>query len=250
MYKNIQKSGSEIPQEDFQNYLKQNENKTILDRPRRQRIVKIKNLKENLKRRVFRCKSCGIIQKTKQLYIKHLSTHIGTPISCIKCKKSFNSRVAYTCHLSLKICEIKTKIIKYQCDQCPRVFRYKRHIDRHLEGHKRNNCTYCEVKLTNRLKLVEHLQTVHSIKLERGVLYKCEHCEKRYVKKRSLYYHLKQHAGDKIVCLECGWMSLTQDEHDIHYEKHDNDFPFKCERCNDRFSRRQQFLVHLKVVIF
>lgn len=71
----------------------------------------------------------------------------------------------------------------------------------------------------------------------------------RYVKKRSLYHHLKQHAEDKIVCMECGTLSATVQEHAEHFAAHDKDRPWKCEKCSDSFSRRQQYLIHMKVCI-
>lgn len=41
-------------------------------------------------------------------------------------------------------------------------------------------------------------------------------------------------------------MSENEDEHNRHFSEHDKDRPWKCDRCNDRFSRRQQYLVHIK----
>lgn len=69
----------------------------------------------------------------------------------------------------------------------------------------------------------------------------------RYVKKRSLFYHMKQHAGNQIVCMECGHLSASKDEYNVHILQHDKDRPWQCEKCNDRFSRRQQYLFHIKV---
>lgn len=70
----------------------------------------------------------------------------------------------------------------------------------------------------------------------------------RYAKKRLLYCHLKQHAENKIVCLECGHMSVTKDEHNIHMLQHDKNRPWQCEICKDKFSRKQQYLFHIKVL--
>lgn len=131
-------------------------------------------------KRVLKCRICGVKNKTKSSLLKHLETHVGTPISCRNCKRDFNNRPAYQCHISLKMCrKHKTIIRKYFCDQCPKVFKFKRHFEKHIEGHKRNNCTYCDTRLTRRKHLVHHLITIHSIKLERAIMFKCDHCEKR-----------------------------------------------------------------------
>jgi KRAB domain-containing zinc finger protein len=139
----------------------------------------------------------------------------------------------------------------------------KRTLESHLQGHKRNNCSYCDKVLTRRVQLIRHLLEVHAIKLERDT-YKCDHCEKRfancntknsllyncccrYIKKCSLFYHLRQHLPDKCVCLECGQISDSIEEYEAHKKQHDLQKHFNCSKCGDKFSRRQQYLYHLKV---
>lgn len=116
----------------------------------------------------------------------------------------------------------------------------------HLEGHKRNNCTYCDTVLTHRKELAKHMFDVHSIKLETA-MYKCGYCEKRYVKRTSLYFHLQQHIQNKHICLECGTVNETYDEHSLHIKNHQEEKPYKCRKCEEKFARRQQYLAHLRV---
>lgn len=88
---------------------------------RRRKSIKVKNYTEVVKRSLFKCRACGSTYKSKQLLFKHVGTHIGTPISCLTCKKGFNSRLAYTCHNKLRMCIVKPRNIQFPCDQCPKV---------------------------------------------------------------------------------------------------------------------------------
>lgn len=69
----------------------------------------------------------------------------------------------------------------------------------------------------------------------------------RYVKRRSLYYHKQQHFKDKFVCLDCGIVCENAEDISIHHKEHEEQKQFKCSKCNQKFSRRQQYLFHMKV---
>ncbi|KAJ3649399.1 hypothetical protein Zmor_021146 [Zophobas morio] len=194
---------------------------------------------------VFKCKVCDGSEKTRKLMLKHLQTHVGTPRSCIKCKRTFNGSVPFKWHVNYYCKPIFYGKWKYKCNLCPREFISKRTLESHIQGHKRNSCAYCDKILTRRVQLVRHLLEEHSIKLERDT-YKCDYCEKRYIKKCSLYYHLRQHLPDKYVCLECGKVNNNTEEFEEHKKQHDLHKHFTCSKCGDKFSRRQQYLYHLK----
>lgn len=153
--------------------------------------------KTSIKPFVLKCRVCSATKPTKIKLLKHLETHVGTPVSCLKCKRTFNSNVAYEWHVT-NLCHLKKKSANktFKCHECSKVrnrvvflhlsllrfvfqeFRFKRHLECHVEGHKRNNCTYCDMVLTHRKQLVRHMFNVHSIKLETAV-HKCQFCEKR-----------------------------------------------------------------------
>jgi hypothetical protein len=199
----------------------------------------------SLKKIIFKCKVCNASEKTKKLMLKHVQTHVGAPRSCIKCKRTFNGSVPFKWHQSNYCHPSFYDKWKFKCNLCPREFVSKRTLESHLQGHKRNNCSYCDKVLTRRVQLIRHLLEVHAIKLERDT-YKCDHCEKRYIKKCSLFYHLRQHLPDKCVCLECGQISDSIEEYEAHKKQHDLQKHFNCSKCGDKFSRRQQYLYHLK----
>lgn len=83
---------------------------------RKRKIPSVKNVMK----KIFKCRNCGSSFKSKSLLVKHVETHLGTPISCLTCKKGFNNRLAYTIHIKFKLCEKKSEL-RYECDQCPKV---------------------------------------------------------------------------------------------------------------------------------
>lgn len=138
------------------------------------------------------------------------------------------------------------EIIIFCCSIKFQEFRFKRHYECHLDGHKRNNCVCCNMVITHRKQLIQHMLKVHSIKLETAI-HKCRHCEKRYVKKKSLYYHMRQHCTNKLVCIDCGTVCSSPEEYSMHLLQHETHKPYKCGKCTERFYRRQQYVSHLKV---
>lgn len=47
--------------------------------------------------------------------------------------------------------------------------------------------------------------------------------------------------------MDCGTIINTSEEYKEHIKIHDLQKPWQCSQCKDRFSRRQQYLYHLKV---
>ena len=69
-----------------------------------------------------------------------------------------------------------------------------------MEGHKRNVCSYCSYSFCNNKKLKSHMKTEHNIDLI-SKTFPCEHCERVFLKKESLYHHLKTHAQKSEVSI-------------------------------------------------
>lgn len=90
-------------------------NKTLAKRKR--------PLKISVKLPLLKCRSCSATAKTKSKLLAHMNeSHAGTPISCRKCRSSFNSSVSYDWHL-VHVCEGRRKAAarKYVCPECSRV---------------------------------------------------------------------------------------------------------------------------------
>lgn len=139
-----------------------------------------------------------------------------------------------------------------------------------MEGHKRNNCKYCDTVFTNKKYLIKHLTERHSLEIHNVTtrIHKCEHCDKRcytficytdyqltsfsfrYIQKRSLYCHLKQHVPGKYVCLDCGLIIDELQEYKSHIDLHYKEKKWQCSKCDLRFTRKQHLYIHLKVLSY
>ncbi|XP_020300733.1 zinc finger protein 91-like isoform X2 [Pseudomyrmex gracilis] len=133
-----------------------------------------------------------------------------------------------------------------KCEQCLMMFKYKRHLDRHLEGHQKNNCSHCNEKFARRKHLEVHLFRAHG---EKTVRYPhvCDACPKSFPKRALLKRHKDKHSYqiDKI-CSKREDMISTDINKKEHKEKHCKRKQFKCQQCSQIFSIEQTYLSHLQ----
>lgn len=93
------------------------------DKKVRKKIKYRKTNKPTVKPFLLKCRVCDATKNTKLKLLKHLETlHFGTPISCLKCRRTFNSNVAFDWHV-LHLCHIKKASTnrKYKCNECSKV---------------------------------------------------------------------------------------------------------------------------------
>ncbi|XP_015600841.1 zinc finger protein 184 isoform X1 [Cephus cinctus] len=136
--------------------------------------------------------------------------------------------------------EVKT------CPQCPMTFRYKRHLDRHLEGHLKNNCPHCSAKFARRKHLDVHLFRAHGEKVMKYP-HLCDACSRSFPKRILLNRHRAKHQYETgKVCSNCGEMLKTQAAIREHMERHNNEKEFKCDRCPQAFNVEQTYLIHVQ----
>ena len=197
---------------------------------------------------LFKCPLCEVACANKSNLLSHVDNHDGFPLSCIKCCLTYKNKFSYDYHLTSELCKKSKKQIGLirQCTECPLTFMNRRHFLKHLEGHKRNSCHYCDAKPTTRKDLTLHMVQQHNLKLQKPK-YQCQYCERCFVKQVTLFNHYNQHANGKFVCQGCGLFLDTKEEFEAHRERHEQERPWKCTRCATSFSRRQQYLVHMVV---
>lgn len=131
-----------------------------------------------------------------------------------------------------------------RCEQCLMTFRYKRHLDRHLEGHEKNNCPHCNGKFARRKHLEIHLFRVHGERIVRHT-HLCDVCPKSFPKRALLNRHRAKHNYQSgKVCSECGDMLKTDDKE--HEQSQCRKKRFKCEQCSQTFSIEQTYLFHIQ----
>jgi len=197
---------------------------------------------------LFKCPVCEVVCGNKSSLLSHVDKHKGFPLSCITCHSSFKNKFSFDYHIVSELCKKSNKRVGQlrQCPQCPQTFPNRRHLYKHVDGHKRNNCQYCEARFTTRKEVTLHMAQEHKIKLQKPK-YQCQFCERCFVKQVTLFNHYNQHANGKFVCQGCGLFLDTKAEFDIHKERHEQERPWKCVRCATTFSRRQQYVVHMEV---
>lgn len=132
------------------------------------------------------------------------------------------------------------------CEQCLMTFRYKRHLDRHLEGHTKNNCPHCNGKFARRKHLEVHLFRAHGERIVKHS-YLCDVCPRSFPKRALLNRHRAKHNYQSgRVCSECGDMIKPDVDKKEHEENHCKKKQFKCEQCSQTFSIEQTYLSHIQ----
>ncbi|CAK9833283.1 Zinc finger protein 723 [Anthophora retusa] len=158
----------------------------------------------------------------------------------IKCISSTNQNKIKINSLDILNKQVKT------CSQCSMTFRYKRHLDRHLEGHQKNNCFHCNAKFARRKHLEIHLFRSHG---ERVTKYphSCDVCSRSFPKRILLNRHRAKHNYENgKVCSDCGEMLKAEEDDKQHKENHCTKQQFKCKRCLQTFSIVQTYLTHIQ----
>lgn len=133
----------------------------------------------------------------------------------------------------------------HRCEQCDMTFRYKRHLDRHLEGHRKNNCPHCNEKFARRKHLAVHLLRAHGERMARQS-HTCDACTRSFPKRALLNRHRSKHSYEsgKKVCAECG--EMTDADEKEHRENRCSKRRFTCQQCSQAFSIEQTYLSHLQ----
>ncbi len=129
---------------------------------------------------------------------RHIHKHQKNLMSCKKCKRECYNKAAFDTHQCLaQISKRKVRI-----------------------------CRFCQKVFTSFKKLQNHLKVVHKVKSGDPEHF-CQHCDKGFVKKLSLYVHYKEHAASKMVCLKCGTFCEDQQHYDQHMKQHEDNCKYR-----------------------
>ncbi|XP_045623036.2 uncharacterized protein [Procambarus clarkii] len=161
------------------------------------------------------------------------------PVCCRSCKRELPDVSLLSVHL--RRCEGHLA-----CTFCEAKFVHKVTYSKHMEGHKRNVCSKCPQSFCSHKKLKAHMKSEHNFDLI-SKTYPCHMCSKTFLKRSSLYYHLKVHAtGTEHVCQNCGMFCKGNESFKLHMAEHLKATNFHCHICTASFRRRQQYDDHLK----
>ncbi|KYN07584.1 hypothetical protein ALC62_01404 [Cyphomyrmex costatus] len=119
----------------------------------------------------------------------------------------------------------------HQCGTCNKEFKYTTHLRRHERTHtgeKPYQCEFCKYKCGQKVHLTRHVKLKHNnderFKSNKdlyagGVLHKCGTCNKEFKYTTHLRDHERTHTGEK---------------------------PYQCEFCENKFSRKDGLIHHVK----
>ncbi|KAL7015436.1 hypothetical protein ACKWTF_016456 [Chironomus riparius] len=194
------------------------------------------------KRKVIRldCDHCGKVFKSKYSIIWHMKEHMLTmPFNCKVCGKGFSYERSFKqhelTHAAKVKCEICSKSLKphamyyhmkyrhtsektHQCPVCPKAFKTKDNIARHMMRHNMEfPCTICGRKFAENSRLQMHLN-MH----ENPEQFFCSICNKSF---EHIDRHMKRlHAQKRERNLKCRYCEYASDSKQTlrrHEEMHE-----------------------------
>lgn len=121
-----------------------------------------KNLKTRPK---LTCPKCGETSDGVNNFLGHLQLHSGKRKCCADCRRDFPNTVAYKFHKESNLCRPSRSGKINKCKFCGRKFSKLNPYKKHVNAHKKNQCTVCCQNFSRRKHLVLHAQNVHQLEL-------------------------------------------------------------------------------------
>ncbi|GBM83667.1 Histone-lysine N-methyltransferase PRDM9 [Araneus ventricosus] len=132
----------------------------------------------------------------------------------------------------------------HACYMCPKKFKRKGDLVRHLQTHTGEKpfvCDVCGKGFTHKGHFDTHYRTHTGEKP-----FVCDICREGFTQKGNLDRHYRTHTGEKpYVCDICGKGFVQKVDLDIHYRKHTGEKPYSCNICGNGFSDRQNLTRHV-----
>jgi len=179
-------------------------------------------------------------------------------LTCLTCLKQFSNIQNLRRHLRLhlkrdsNIAEIDSAgekeddSKKFQCDFCPEKFDNKSAFQVHEKLHSSQEliCFVCEKKYLDRYSLRYHLRT-HGI----GLQIRCELCGKNFTKQSRLQAHIDSiHKNIRnFKCPHCDKAFKTKIHLDNHLLQHTGEKPFHCNQCGENFRHKLSLISHQRI---
>ena len=124
------------------------------------------------------------------------------------------------------------------CGICGRVFELATSLNRHMYTHEETQykCEKCEFKCYFESELLTH-NIVH----RQTPTYKCmvANCDRWFKRKWELTNHVRTHDDDVLKCDSCKFTTKLKKQLKEHIKtKHDEDLPYECKLCHEKFQYR------------
>ncbi|XP_044269114.1 zinc finger protein OZF-like isoform X29 [Tribolium madens] len=171
---------------------------------------------------------------------------LGNTFECIICSKRFLTKKRLYRHQN------RHREKKHKCPFCDKMYVLPSNVKSHiLYSHQKDKqnryfCSLCNFGATDNFKIKQHTIIHHT----RDFPFKCDLCDKGFIKKQLLADHKKvQHEGVELVCELCSKSFRTQANFRNHVAKHDPDYitpKFTCEMCGQVLHKKSSFEKHMK----
>ncbi|CAC5403078.1 KRAB [Mytilus coruscus] len=214
---------------------------------------------------------CGFCSKSystiKNLRIHQNRMHKNSKKhACDHCSQTFVSMVKLNQHRMIHFDEpadsdellVDIKSEQYICNICNKKFQHKGWLENHKKLHEPALllCNICDRFFKNISDLKQHEVEDHVThrnipELSEGKhneqSYKCDICNKEFIRKPLLDAHLLQHKRQKpFGCNFCPGAFQFANELRMHLMTHKHSRPFSCKLCNARFAQHNQLKTHIR----
>lgn len=184
----------------------------------------------------FKCHFCGEKFAVGCLFSKHLENHTGDILyQCDVCHKIFEDFLTLIFHR-------KITHQGYMCEQCKQVFVCQSDLNRHTRlvhyTEKTYNCNHCDKTFLQKCNLNFHLHTHTGVQP-----YSCDECGRKFTRPGSLNAHMRTHKP--YQCDICDKIFSTSGQLQCHAQLHARESLFKCDHCERRFPLKKSLHEHL-----
>ncbi|KXJ68724.1 hypothetical protein RP20_CCG002031 [Aedes albopictus] len=195
-----------------------------------------------------KCYICPVVLEDKSDLEPHLQeVHDSEDMECKECSITFSKLPVYNRHLARHDASERP----FKCDYCAMRFncpmnRNKHHKNVHNKGESKPTepefvCEVCEKPYISKDGLFYHLKTKHSIE-ERHT---CGICQKYYRSKSTLETHMQVHTGGRVrKCSLCPQTFRTYSAFYAHSIMHTD--RFECKECGKRYPAALQLRAHME----
>ena len=107
---------------------------------------------------------------------------------------------------------------------------------------EKDGCPKCGKTFPSVLKLREHIETVHEVKMS----FQCNDCDKQYAWEKDLKQHTRyKHIGDlRFGCEHCGKILRSNYDLERHVDAIHDLTIYKCENCSEVFKSKEYLRSH------
>ena len=195
----------------------------------------------------FVCDNCDDkVFFSKSKLVQHQVYRHSVSVKCEICAKAFLNRVTLKGHMENIHSDLKQSFV---CELCSKEFGAKGYLRNHIKGHHKQgstkfNCTLCATGRYNQEQSLErHISKCHS-----GLMYQCEFCDKTLTSPHARIQHTRARHSEKTeACSQCDKKFVLKSQLTYHIKiSHHKIRPKKtCPHCSEVFDASRAFLAHV-----